>query len=223
MRFVPNLSFLHPALRLGVLAVVVSVNAACSSPSSTPSVPPSEIEGPISPYVDISEARADPVIDTGSLLPDALAQAFLAPSGRVERRTSLGVVGFEASMISILTWNAAGGRSISRMEASGPLAAHPDVVEIVAGRSDSVQADDRLLTVEEIAVEQHVIAQTITESIGELHLVTDATGRLVGERIVGDTVERITVEIRESQLVLVVLDFGHASAGGRDEWRFRGA
>jgi len=223
MRFVPDLSLSRPASRLGVLAVAVSLAAACSSASSAPSILPSEIEGPTSPIIDFSTGGVDPTVHIRLFLSDALAQVFLAPSGRVERRTSLGVVGFETAMISTLTWDVSGGRTVSRMEASGPLATHPEVTEMLAARAESARADDRLLTAEQIALEQQIITATIIESIGDLPLVADATGRLIGERIAGDTVERITVEIQDNQLLLVVLDFGHAGAGGRDEWSFMGA
>ena len=214
MRSAPHSSFPSFIPRLGFLAVVVAMGLACSSAPPLQSKTLPDGAGSVSSVVAV-----DPI---GSELSDALTRVLDRPSGRVERRTSLGVVGFEVTMISTLTWDARGGALATTMETSGPLAQHSEIVAILASRKELAQANDRSLGADDLLLEQRLVATAVVELVGELRLAADAAGRLVGERIVGDSVERITVEIERGHLFAVTAEFGHAGAGGRDEWRFSG-
>ncbi len=203
-------------LVLGALALAGTTTLGCA-PSSSGSPAPLGASLTVGAFT-VSTS----VVPRGPGLSVALIEMITAPVGRVERRTTLGVAAVEVTMVSTLSWDTSGGELASRLQAGGPLVGHPGIAAILASREQLAQADDRLLDPDDLALEQDGVVAGVIGLIGEIQLADDGAGRLVGERIVGGTVERVTVEIEQGHLVFVGTEFGGAGAGGRDEWRFYG-
>ncbi len=211
---------MRSVLVVGALALAGITIPGCASSSSGSRAPfgaPAAVAA-----LTVSTTVSAAVMPRSPGLSEALIEMITVPVGRVERRTTLGVAAIEVTMISTLSWDESGGQLVSRLEAGGSLTRDPHIAAVLATRDELARADDRLLDPHGLAREHRDVVAGVIGLIGEIRLLDDGAGRLVGERIVEGTVETVTVEIESGRFVFVGMEFGDAGAGGRDEWRFYG-